>query len=55
MEVPSVAKKREWLVFDGKTAARKVAKDGVTRRDLIGLARIMTTDIKDIIDYVIMR
>ena len=47
-----VAKKREWLVFDGRTAARKVAKDGVTRKDLVRIALVTTTEIKDIIDYV---
>lgn len=49
-----VAKKREWLLFDGRTAARTVAKDGVTRKDLLRIALVTTTEIKDIIDYVII-
>lgn len=47
-----VAKTREHLLFDGHTAARFVAKDGVHRTRLYGWALIATKDLQEIIDYV---
>lgn len=47
-----VAKTREHLLFDGETAAFHVAKDGVHRGRLYQLAKLITTDLQDIINYV---
>jgi len=47
-----ISKTREWLLFDGETAARHVAKAGTTRKVLCSIAIMNALDIKDIIDYV---
>jgi len=47
-----VSKTREWLIFDGETSARRIAKDGCSREVLYSLSGLTTTDIKDIIRYV---
>ena len=47
-----VAETREHLLFDAKTASRRVAKDGVDRAMLYDLALLTTKDLQEIIDYV---
>jgi hypothetical protein len=47
-----VEETREHMLFDGKTAARKVAKDGATRAKLYDWALVRTTDLQEIINYV---
>jgi len=47
-----VAETREHLLFDGKTAARRVAKDGADRAMLYRMALLTTKDLQEIIDYV---
>jgi len=47
-----VAETREHLLFDAKTAARKVAKDGATRAKLYEWSLLTTKDLQGIIDYV---
>jgi hypothetical protein len=47
-----VAKTKDWLMFDGQTAARQVAKDGVNKAKLFELALLTTKNIQDVIDYV---
>jgi len=47
-----VAETREHLLFDGKTAARRVAKCGADRAMLYRMALLTTKDLQEIIDYV---
>jgi hypothetical protein len=47
-----VAETKEHLLFDARTAAREVAKDGATRAKLYEWALITTKDLQEIIDYV---
>lgn len=47
-----VVSTRDWLLFDGETAARHVAKDGVCRAKLFELAVMTTNDLAEIVDYV---
>lgn len=47
-----VAETRQHLLFDAKTASRRVAKDGATRAKLYEWALLTTKDLGDIIDYV---
>lgn len=47
-----VAKTKEHLLFDGETAAYRVAKDGVNRAKLYELAILKTVKIQDVINYV---
>jgi len=47
-----VAETREHLLFDAKTAARKVAKDGATQAKLREWALLTTKDLQEIINYV---
>lgn len=47
-----VARTRDWLVFDGETAARYVAKDGVNKAKLFELAKLTTNNLQDVINYV---
>lgn len=47
-----VARTKDWLVFDGETAARHVAKDGVHKAKLFELAVLTTNNLQEVIDYV---
>ena len=47
-----VEETREHLLFDARTAARSVAKDGATRAKLYEWALLTTKDLQEIIDYV---
>ena len=47
-----VASTRDWLIFDGKTAAMYVAKDGTTKERLFELALLTTNNLQDVINYV---
>lgn len=50
-----VVSTKDWLLFDGKTAATQVAKDGATKAKLFELAILTTKDLKDVIIYVNIR
>ena len=47
-----VSSTRDWLVFDGDTAARQVAKDGANKAKLFELAVLTTNNLQDVINYV---
>lgn len=46
-----VASTKDWLVFDGETAARQVAKDGVNKEELFKIASLTTNKIQEVISY----
>lgn len=47
-----VVSTKDWLLFDGATAARHVAKDGTNKERLFELAALTTNDLQDVIAYV---
>lgn len=47
-----VASTKDWFVFDGETAARYVAKDGVHKAKLFELAVLTTKNLQEVINYV---
>jgi hypothetical protein len=47
-----VAETREHLLFDAKTASRRVARDGATQAKLREWALLTTKDLQEILDYV---
>jgi len=47
-----VASTRDWLIFDGETAALHVAKEGANKARLFEIAVLTTKNIQDVINYV---
>jgi len=47
-----VVSTKDWLLFDGETAAYHVAKDGTNKELLFRLAVLTTNDLQDVIRYV---